>query len=770
MPALVGESLGRDQTGPALSQATSHLACDYCGLPVYCSPACSSATHDHDTDCSTSSQDAELSLQREESPPVYCCQGCRFAASITRATGDAGQARGLMVRLGLSLFFTMNVMAFTMYLWTQEGVPASAAAATFYDIGRYICLLFATPVLLLLAGPLVEDALAELRRGSPSMSGLLVAGVVAAYAYSVASVIRDEGHVYFEVTCMVLVAVTLGRWLEAQGKLQTTAALRSLQKLLPDEVRLLTTGGEELVSRASIKAGDRLRLLAGDRIPVDATVERGSGSIDQQAVTGESEPVVKQSGDMVYSGTLNLDGEFVIVAAGASDEGTMQRIITAVARAVARDDHYQRLAVKISTWFFPTVLVIAAATFAWHGYRSGLAEGLLAALAVVVIACPCALGLATPMALWAAVGRAARNHVLIRDGDTLDKLAHAAVFGFDKTGTLTTGSPRVCEVEASDGESVEQVIARAAAVAQASNHPLSTAIVEEATRRGISINPTAQTRTLPGRGLIGVDANGGETIVGSPRLLRESLTERAIDLDSIDDSPAGPWVGVAWDGRPRGVIRFAESIRPSAGKCVEWLVRQGLCVEVLTGDRVARAKRLAEQLGVPVHGDQLPEDKLVWVESSRGRGRVVMVGDGINDAPALAAADVGVALAAGADVSRHTASVCLLGNDLTRIPWLVQLARRTNAVIRWNLFWAFAYNTVGIAIAAAGWLNPILAAVAMTVSSLLVVGNSLRLGREPLEGDVTESQMSDALTTDLATDSSNSLNRYAVSAAAIEST
>lgn len=690
-------------------------ACDFCGLPLGGGPP--------------------VSIPAAVVPPMYCCQGCRFAASVTQSSGDAGRLRGLMVRLGLSLFFSMNVMAFTMYLWTQEETldaaePSQQAAIVFYEIGRYVCLLFATPVLLLLGGPLIEDALAECRRGRPSLSGLLLAGVTAAFAYSAASVFRGAGHVYFEVSCMVLVAVALGRWMEAEGKRRTTEALRELRGLLPDSVRRLVDHDEKPTPRSEIRVGDRIRVLAGERIAVDGEIESGDALVDEQAVTGESVPVGRHPGDSVRSGTLNLDGDLRIRVTADVQDDTMQRIIDAVGRALSRHDRYQRLAERISAWFLPAVFVVAGVTLAAHWRASGFADGLLSALAVVVIACPCALGLATPMALWSAVGHAARRRILLRDADCLDRLSRVRLFGFDKTGTLTTGEPRVGEVIAFHGHAAEEVLVAAAAVSSGSTHPLSRAIIAEATRRGLRFEPAREVRTVAGRGVRGIQESGAvgtqsaarEIQVGSPRWV--GCAPETIDGIS------GPVAAVAWDGRPRGVIGFVETPRVGARECVAWLRESGRRVEVLTGDLAARAATLARDLEIPVHGELLPEAKCAWVEARRADGEVAMVGDGINDAPALAAASVGIALGSGADIARHTAAVCLLGDDLTRLPWLVQLAERTVRTIRWNLFWAFFYNMIGIGLAAAGWMNPIFAAVAMAVSSLIVVGNSLRLGQD----------------------------------------
>src|SRR5262245_14868282 len=399
------------------TQSKQSKACDYCGLPI----------------------DGSADIER----PRYCCYGCRFAASIMAADGDEAQARGAMVRLGLAIFFSMNVMVFTMLLWSQPLEPADSLPVAWYDLARYGCLLFTLPVVLLLGGPLLEDVCAELRRFRPSVSLLLCTGVAAALLYSTWSLLSGSGHVYFEVASTVLVAVTLGRWLEATGKLKTTAALRGLKKLLPDHVRLLREGREQLLAASELSAGDIFRVLPGERIAADGEVVRHEAAIDEQAVTGESLPILRRPFDRVISGTLVIDGPLEIRALATANEGTLARMIEAVTGATAARTRYERLAEQISRWFLPTIVFFAGSTFAIQVWLGNPAEGLLSALAVPIIACPCALSLATPMALWAAVGRAAQAGVLVRDGDAFAALARAKTVCFDKTGTLTTGEAAV---------------------------------------------------------------------------------------------------------------------------------------------------------------------------------------------------------------------------------------------------------------------------------------------------------------------------------------
>jgi heavy metal translocating P-type ATPase len=690
--------------------------CDFCGLPVY--------------------------GQIDEDDAVYCCYGCRFAASVAAADGDEGRARWAMTRLGIAIFFSMNVMVFTMLLWSQSAAPTDRLAGVWYDLARYACLIFTLPVVMLLGTPLVDDAMAELRRGQASLSLLLCVGVAASLAHSVWSLVAGGGHVYFEVACTILVAVTLGRWLEATGKLKTTAALRGLQQLLPDTVRLLKDEGEHLVSATQLEAGDRFRVLPGERIAADGEIVRHDAAIDEQAVTGESLPVVRRPGERVISGTLVLDGPLEIRALAPAGEGTLARVIAAVTQAISDRPRHMRLAETISRWFLPAVATIALGSFAFHAYCGQPTTGLLAALSVLVIACPCALGLATPMALWAAVGRAAQAGVLLRDGDALSSLASAKTFCFDKTGTLTSGEASVEKFCYEKGGNETSLLGVARALSRSSNHPLAAAVGRFADAR--IGGPAADARNLrvcPGRGISGhTDGVAATTFLGSRAWMIECgqhvPRELIPVLNSVDDCAAETLL--AWGGHVRARFAIREDIRPKVAETVASLKMLGMECVILTGDQPARARALAARLGLNYQAALLPKAKWDTVRALKRNGSVIMVGDGINDAPALAVADVGIALGSGTDISRNSARVCLLGNDLSRLPWLVRLARQAESTICWNLIWAFAYNVAGIGLAAIGWLHPVVAAIAMGISGSLVVAHSLSLAQFKLDSPVPE--------------------------------
>ncbi len=701
-----------------MSDKQADASCAYCHLPV---PA--------------AAEPAE--------GPQFCCFGCRLASEITGQSGAEGAATWTLARLGLAIFLSLNVMMFTMALWTQDLYDARAAgsgplAASLADLFRYLCLLLSLPVLWLLGAPLLENALATRRRDLAAADVLIVVGIVAAYVYSVISVLRGAGHVYFEVACAVLVMVTIGRWLEANGKLRTTKALDALEKLLPERVRVLNEqGNEQELPVVELARGDRLRVLAGERIATDGCILSGCASVDEQLLTGESRPATRRAGDRVLGGSLNLDGELVVDVMAPADEGSLARLIELVRTARSTKGQYQRLADRVAAWFLPAVIVVAVGTLVFHAWRGHFETAVMASLAVLLIACPCALGLATPMAVWAALGNASRRGVLFRHGEALERLAGIRAVRFDKTGTLTTGNPRVECFDVDTDFDRQEVVRRSLRLAGASMHVFSRAIVRHLTEAdAIAESANAGEVTfVSGQGMKAAFADEhAPTRLGSvrwleslgwrtPPALRQSITAARIKGLSIS--------AIGWNDSIRGVFVFAETLRSEARQALAECTALGCDVAVLTGDEPSRTRRLGQELNVPVQSGLLPEQKVAALGKARQQfGPVAMVGDGVNDAPALAASDLGIALGCGADLSRQSALVCLITDEISRVPWSIALARRSVRVIRQNLFWAFSYNTVGIGLAAAGWLNPAWAAAAMVVSSLLVVSNSLRLTGE----------------------------------------
>lgn len=671
----------------------------------------------------------------EPAEPLYCCYGCRFAAEVTSARGEKGRLTWMLGRLSVAGFLTMAVMMLAMYQYRQQIAGPDAQSELSRQLGgvmQYAALVFSAPVFVLLGIPIFRAAADQARAGILSTDALVVVGVGAAFVYSYLATLRGTGDTYYETACVILVFITLGRWLEARGKLRASEAVRALERLLPDEVAVERDGAPLRVKPADVRPGDLLSVSAGDRIAADGVILRGRAHVDEQLVTGESTPVVREIGDSVRAGTLSTDGALVIRATDTGAASTLGRLIELLEQARNSRSNYQRLADRIATWFIPVTIILALVGAGLGLRRGGAADAIMTALAVLLIACPCALGIATPTAVWVALGRAAARHILIRDGHTLERLARVRTVFFDKTGTLTTGDPRVQAFVAAGGAREGEVLESAACAASGSTHALSRAVALYARQRNISPSPALESRVIAGRGVVALQS-GGEVALGSAALMRErgfDLSGPVAEALARACSEARPVACVGWGGRACGLFAFDESLREDAVAALGALARRGVRVAVLTGDHAARGRSLAAQLNTEVAAELLPQDKLRRIEDARrAGGAVAMVGDGLNDAPALAAADVGIAMGCGADLTRESAAVCLAGNELAAVPWLLDLARRTVRTIKVNLFWAFAYNIIGIGLALTGRLSPIVAAAIMVVSSLLVVGNSLRLNR-----------------------------------------
>ncbi|MCA9247667.1 MAG: heavy metal translocating P-type ATPase [Planctomycetales bacterium] len=671
----------------------------------------------------------------------YCCSGCRTVASIDEADSLSDSAASSVWRMGVAIFFAMNVMVFTLALWSRDVYSADAYTTELADVlhglFRWAALLFSLPVLFLLGEPIAVGVWQALRRRSLTTDFLILLGVSAAFAYSTVSVLRGEGQIYFEVAVMVLVFVSLGRYLEARGKLRASQSLDELSALLPATARRRDAqGGFTEVAAAEIRTDDVIRVLPGERLPVDGILCQGSALIDEQIVTGESTASEKTLGDPVYSGTLNIDGDLQITVTAANGQETLSRILALVREARLARPAYQRLADRIVYWFLPTVCLIAIVSAYWQGAQHGADRGILTALAVVLIACPCALGLATPMALWTSLGRAAEGGVLFRSGLVVEQLASIRGACFDKTGTLTTGAARAAEFLPAAAESPEHLLPIAGDIAAGSSHGASQAVLAYVENHVAAWRPTDRwtVESLPGRGVLADDPGWGRVALGSRRLMTELGCAIPADLaDRLERAAAAcQQVFLAVGDRVAGVFLLHEHLRDEAVGALQTCRQLGLRLALLTGDDSNRARAIGQACGIESHGQLLPEEKAAHIQELARRGTMAMIGDGLNDAPAIATTQVGVALGCGADVTRDAAGVCLLSNDLRRFPWAVRLARHTLRVVKQNLFWAFAYNSAGILLAATGRLNPIWAALAMAISSLLVVTNSLRLGRFPL--------------------------------------
>ena len=614
-------------------------------------------------------------------------------------------------------------------------IPMLAGGPHAEWLPRWAQLLLATPVQFWAGRRFYLGAWHALRGGAANMDVLVALGTTVAWAYSAAiTILGSAEHVYFEASAAVITLVLLGKLLEARAKAGTSAALESLAKLQPPTAYVERDGEIVEVPLQTLHAGDRFVVRAGDPVPVDGLVESGASSVDESMLTGESQPVVKQSGDRVFAGTVNHDGKLVAVAVGIGAQTLLAGIVRLVAEAQGSKAPIQRLVDRVSAVFVPVVIVIAAITFvATWLIAADVARALVHAVAVLVIACPCALGLATPTALVVGTGRGAQLGILIRNAVALEHAGKLSTLVVDKTGTLTEGRPRVSEVFAFAGETTAPVVmATALALEQGVNHPLAKAIVEHATESGVAPVAIESLQVVPGKGARARRVSDGAVLlVGSRAFLAEQKVADSGDVAQVLRDAGHTLVGVAANARLLGWIGLVDRIRPSAGDAVRRLRSMGVNVVMITGDHEGAASAVAREIGVADYRAGVsPAGKAQAIRELGQGGRVVgMVGDGVNDAPALAAADVSFAIGAGSAVAIQAADVTLIRDDLSAIADAVALSRATLATIRRNLVFAFGYNVLGIPLAAIGALSPVVAGAAMALSSVSVVLSALALKR-----------------------------------------
>ncbi|WP_291808483.1 heavy metal translocating P-type ATPase [Limnobacter sp.] len=601
----------------------------------------------------------------------------------------------------------------------------------------FIQLFLAIPVQFWLGGRFYRAGLKAIQNRTGNMDLLVAIGTTAAFGLSVYMMEQGSSHLYFEASSAVITLVMLGKWLEGRAKRQTTAAIAALQALRPDTARVRRDGVEQTVPMAQVQLGDQVVVRPGERVPVDGVVLEGSSHVDEALITGESEPVVKAVGSKVTGGAVNIDGLLLIQTSAVGTETTLARIIRLVEDAQAAKPDIQKLVDKVSAVFVPVVLVIALFTLLAWGFTDNWEVAILNAVAVLVIACPCALGLATPTAIMAGTGVAARNGILIKDAQALE-LAHSInTVVFDKTGTLTVGKPTLMQFEAVQGEA-GAMLAKAAAVEAGSMHPLASAVKDRAQQDQLVVPTATDLQDVAGKGLSAM-VGEGRVYVGTIRWMEElGVSNNTMQqlLGKLNPNAATrSWVAeeTGMGIRLLGVLAFGDELKPSAHGAVNSLHRLHVNTVLLTGDTQASAERVATELGIQqVLAEQLPGDKSRAVAALRdandnGKQVVAMVGDGINDAPALAVADVSFAMSTGTDVAMHTADITLMRSDPSLVAQTIDISRRTYNKIKQNLFWAFIYNAVGIPLAALGYLNPVLAGTAMALSSVSVVTNALML-------------------------------------------
>ena len=592
-----------------------------------------------------------------------------------------------------------------------------------------------TPVQFILGARFYVAAWKAVRAGAGNMDLLVALGTSAGYGLSIYEWATADGrmpHLYFEASAVVIALVLLGKYLESRAKRQTASAIRALEALRPERAIQVVDDREQDVAISALRLGDLVLVKPGERFPVDGEVVEGQSHADEALISGESLPVPKQPGDKVTGGAINGEGRLLVRTQALGAETVLARIIRLVEDAQAAKAPIQKLVDKVSQVFVPTVLLIALATLVgWWLYGAPIETALINAVAVLVIACPCALGLATPTAIMAGTGVAARYGILIKDAEALERAHEVSAVVFDKTGTLTSGAPRIAHLSAIGGDE-NALLQKAGALQRGSEHPLAKAVLDACAERGLSVANVSDSQSLTGRGIAGT-LEGRRLALGNRRLLEET----GLQAGSLADS-ASAWETegrtLSWlieqspEPQVLGLFAFGDTLKPGALQAVQQLGARHISSHLLTGDNRGSAKVVADALGIEdVHAEVLPADKAATVVELKKTAVVAMVGDGINDAPALAAADIGIAMGGGTDVAMHAAGITLMRGDPRLVPAALEISRKTYAKIRQNLFWAFVYNLVGIPLAAFGFLNPVLAGAAMALSSVSVVSNALLL-------------------------------------------
>jgi P-type Cu+ transporter len=736
------------------------------GAPAYVCPMCPEVRESKPGACPSCGMALErevpvASMRTEYTCPMHpeivraepgACPICGMALEpriVTAAAEENSELRDMTRRFWVGVAFTVPLLAIAMgsmfwphaFMSAMNGLPVNLPWLEFA---------LATPVVLWCGLPFFQRFWTSLVNRSPNMFTLIGLGTGVAYVYSIVATIaprifpesmRGMGgypDVYFEAAAAITTLVLLGQVMELRARSRTSAAIRALLDLSPKNARLVTADGTEKdISLEQVKPGDSLRVRPGEKVPVDGVVLEGRSAIDESMITGESVPVEKSPDSPVIGATINTTGSFIMRAERVGSETLLARIVQLVGQAQRSRAPIQRLADRVAAWFVPTVVAVAAVTFvAWFlfGPQPRLAHALVNAVAVLIIACPCALGLATPMAIMVGTGRGAHAGVLIKNAEALETLEKADTLVVDKTGTLTEGKPRLFSVSKTLEDDPE-LFRLAASIERASEHPLGAAIVEAAVERGLRLSQPEEFHSVTGKGIQGV-VDGHRMAVGNLALMAEVGLLKPGSGFSYGNVPGGTPIFVAIDGKYVGNFAVADRLKPSTPDALSALKAQGIRIVMLTGDNPVVASAIAKKLGIEeFEAEVLPEGKLQVIRKLQQQGRIVaMAGDGINDAPALAQADVGIAMGTGTDVAMESAGITLVKGDLSGILRARKLSQATMRNIRQNLFFAFIYNAIGVPIAAGLLypfigllLSPIFAAAAMSFSSVSVITNALRL-------------------------------------------
>lgn len=685
----------------------SNGACSHCLLPV-----------------------RSLGQRREVGGEIhqFCCYGCCLAFQVGHGEREEPAAAWLLIRLGVGGFLAMNIMLFSLLLYS--GTIGREDEGLLWAVHVLLWVL-ATPLIVILGGPFIGSAWCEARHGRITTDMLVSIGILAAYGYSASEVLTGGAHVYFDTAAMVLMLFTLGRYLEAIGRVRTA---RSLAPVLAAERATATVVAEGHDTEQSVQAivpGSVVRVRPGERLAVDGVVIEGRSACDEAVLTGQANPKAKQPGAEVFAGSVNGAGQLLVRATAAGIDTRWVRMSRLVRDALYAKSPLGLIVDRVAALFVPAVLLLAIVTVWYWSGRGPFEQALMTGLAVLVVACPCSLGLAAPLATALGLGQAAQRGIVIRGGGVLERLAGIKAVAFDKTGTLTTGTPQVVDL-ATKGVPHTELLRRAAALAHGSEHPIARAITRAAHARGLTWSPCNGVQAHPGEGVAGDmgDNGGGHVAMGSAAFMTRLGWPVPAAILAPPNMDGYSQVYVGWDGKVRGLLCLADAPLVEARAVISALTADGLATCLLSGDTLAAATRTAEIVGIAhTRAGLLPADKVASLHAwARRYGAVAMVGDGMNDAPVLAAAKVGIAVGGATDLARESADITLPAGALGQLPWLIWLARRVRKSILANIAWALGYNLAALSLAVVGLLQPAVAAGLMAGSSLVVVTRSLRAG------------------------------------------
>jgi len=659
----------------------------------------------------------------------FCCFGCYLIHKTTGLRGEEGNAVAFLGKFGFGYFLAMLVFMLSTYLYGAHMTPDDPQAKAFTTIIKYVILVLATPVMLLLGIPILKNSFSRHNWLNFNTDTLIAIGAFSAYFLSVYSVFTDKPSIYFETATMILVLVTFGRYLETSSRVKASNFMKELLRLAPDKATVLKNRKEIEIPVEQLKVGDVVIVKAGEKIPADGVVIEGQAYVDESMLTGESKPVLKKVGDEVHAGTINTDGFLKIKVNKPQSEWTLNKFIQMMKEIRNSKAPITRITDTVAAWFLPIMLTLASGAFAYWYMVEGFEKALIVSMSVLLISCPCAFSIGAPLALWIGLSEAFKEGIIIKGADILEKLSTVKKVFFDKTGTITERFLQVHIVKAKD----ERVIKKACAVEKLSQHPLAVSFVKYCLEKELECKDckVEDFKTIYGFG-VEATVDGEKLFMGNKKFVERLGLSIPEELKAIEENAyrkAEIPVFIFSEKEVLGIVTFAQKIKDEAPIAIKALKKLKIKVAVLTGDTEYFARVIKEKLGIEeVKANLLPEDKIKEIEKAKQQGyTVAMVGDGINDAPAIAKADIGIAMGCGTDITKESADVSLISDDLRKVPLMFLLAKKVRRVIYTNIFWAFIYNIIGIGFALTGNLNPILAALAMVLSSAFVIGNSIRV-------------------------------------------